>query len=78
MPYEVDFSLWIHVRGSAEIDFKPEDPEDLTDFIFSDECTCEVDSVTTDPSFCGKGYMEVTAIDEDDENDDEDEEDPDE
>ena len=74
MTTKVDFNLWIHVRGSAELDFKPEDPEDLTDFIFSDECVCEVDCVTTDPSFCGTGYMEVEVIEDDDDDEEEDEE----
>lgn len=69
--YEVDFSLWIHVSGTAELDFKPETPDDLTDYIFSDECNCEILGIVKDPSFCGRGYMDVTPLDDEDDEDDE-------
>lgn len=67
MPYKVDYDLWINVRGIAELDFKPESPDDMTDYIFSDECCCEIMGVMTDPAFCGTGYMEVTAVDDEEE-----------
>lgn len=65
MLYEVNYDLWINIRGTAELDFKPESPDDMTDYIFSDECSCEVMGVMTDPSFCGRGYMEVEVLEDD-------------
>ena len=76
MLYNVKYNLWINVRGEAQLDFKPEDPNDMTDFLFSDECNDEVLEVTTNPQFMGTGYMEVEP-EEDDEDDEEDDEEDD-
>ena len=68
--YEVDYSLWIHVRGTAELDFEPKTPDDMTDYIFSDECNCEILGIVKDPSFCGRGYMDVTNLDDEEDEED--------
>lgn len=68
--YEVEYNLYIHVQGIAELDFKPETPDDMTDYIFSDECDCEIFGIYEDPNFCGRGYMHVTDLDEEDEDED--------
>ena len=65
--YEVQFDVWMHVRGTAYLDFEPTDPEDLTDYLISDESSYEIDSVTTRPAFCGEGYMRVEKCSEDEE-----------
>ena len=69
--YEVEFSLWVHVRGTTELDFKPESPDDLVDHIFSDECNCEIMGAVKDPNHCDVGYLDATALDYDEEEDDE-------
>ena len=65
--YEVEFSLYVHVRGTAELDFKPDSPNDLTDFIFSEEGCIEIMDIMKDPNHCERGYMDVTALDDEDE-----------
>ena len=65
--YEVDFDLYVHVRGTAELDFKPDSPNDLADFIFSDEGYIEIMDVMKDPNYCERGYMDITTLDDEDE-----------
>lgn len=69
--FEVDYDVWIHIRGFDVLDFEPDCPDDLTEYLFSDECDGEILDVTIDPRFCGHGHLEVHALDPEDGDDEE-------
>ena len=61
----VEFDVYIHVRGTLVTDENIEKPDDLIDAIFDEEADFEIDGVSTDANFLPAGYLDVEEIDED-------------
>lgn len=61
----VEFSLYVHIIGTVDVDEAPNDPNDLLDSIFPDGWEGEVADVFTDQRFTSNGYMEIHDLDDD-------------
>lgn len=61
----VDFDLYVHITGTAEVEETPESPDDLLNAIFPDGWEGEVMGVSTSPQSLLKGYMKVHDDDKD-------------
>lgn len=69
MSKQIDFNVYVHIRGSVEAESDSE--ADLLDAIFPDGWEGEVLGVSTDAQFLPSGYIRVTEIQEDDDSDSE-------